>query len=171
MSFHERRILLVFALLATIGISSGCSRKPKPAIAPAPTPPPVTETQPTTEPAKPPEAPPPVAAVELQDVFFDFDRYNLRDDARNSLNADAKALDANASVRVLLEGHCDERGTVEYNLALGQKRADAVRSYLVQYGIDPARISTISYGEERPFAEGHDEGAWWQNRRVHFVRK
>jgi peptidoglycan-associated lipoprotein len=72
------------------------------------------------------------------------------------------------ALRVTIEGHCDERGTVEYNLALGQRRADATRSYLVDLGIESSRLSTISYGEERPFEMGHDETAWHENRRAHF---
>jgi peptidoglycan-associated lipoprotein len=73
-----------------------------------------------------------------------------------------------STMRLTIEGHCDERGTTEYNLALGQRRADAARNYLVDLGIDGSRLSTISYGEERPFETGHDESAWSQNRRAHF---
>jgi peptidoglycan-associated lipoprotein len=111
------------------------------------------------------------AALELTDVFFDYDRFVLRDDARDALTGNGKLLVDSADTQVLLEGHCDERGTVEYNLALGERRAGAVKGYLVQYGVDASRLRTISYGEERPFAPGQDESAWSQNRRVHFVKQ
>lgn len=104
----------------------------------------------------------------LKTVYFDFDRYNLRDDARRALEQDAEILKNNPDIKVMVEGHCDERGTNEYNLALGENRANAVRDYLVRLGIDAGRLSTISYGEERPVAMGHDEAAWAQNRRAQF---
>jgi len=152
-------------------VATGCSRKPKPEVAPPPD---------TTESQAPPVTPsdtgtqiqtPAAPTVELRDVFFDYDKAAIRDDARSTLNENGKSLMNVSTVSVLLEGHCDERGTVEYNLALGQRRADSVKNYLVQYGVDGSRISTISYGEERPFATGSDEGAWSQNRRVHFVKQ
>jgi peptidoglycan-associated lipoprotein len=118
--------------------------------------------------AKP--APPPAPAKEpLQDVFFDFDKSNIRPDGKQSLDANIQWLKANSAVRIRVEGHCDERGTNEYNLALGERRARATRDYLVAGGIDAKRISTVSYGEERPFVQGHDESAWKWNRRGHFV--
>jgi peptidoglycan-associated lipoprotein len=128
----------------------------------------------TTEIATPSEAKPEVVApavLKLNDVFFDYDRFVLRDDAREALAGTGKSLVDNAGVQVLLEGHCDERGTVEYNLALGERRAGAVKAYLVQYGVDASLLRTISYGEERPFAPGQNEAAWSQNRRVHFVKQ
>ncbi len=106
---------------------------------------------------------------EGRDVFFDFDKSLLRSDAKETLDNNIAWLKANAGIRVMLEGHCDERGTNEYNLALGERRAKAVRDYVVAGGINPNRISTISYGEERPFVLGHDESAWKWNRRGHFV--
>ncbi len=105
----------------------------------------------------------------LQDVFFDFDRSALRKDAKAVLSQNVEWLKGNPEARIVVEGHCDERGTNEYNLALGERRAAAVRDYLVAAGIDPGRISTISYGEERPFVLGHDESAWKWNRRAHFL--
>jgi peptidoglycan-associated lipoprotein len=105
----------------------------------------------------------------LKDIFFDFDKSVLREDAKKTLNENIQWLKANAQIRIVIEGHCDERGTNEYNLALGERRAKAVRDYLVAGGIDAKRISTISYGEERPFVLGHDESAWKFNRRAHFV--
>ena len=102
-------------------------------------------------------------------MFFDFDAYTLRDDSRSALDANAKLLRDNPSAHIVIEGHCDERGTVEYNQALGERRAQAARDYLVQAGIAEARIQTISYGKERPFDVGHDEAAWAKNRRAHFA--
>lgn len=110
-----------------------------------------------------------VEEVALKDIFFDFDKSAIRPDAKAVLDSNIAWLKANPGVRVVIEGHCDERGTNEYNLALGNRRAKAGRDYLVAGGIDSKRISTISYGEERPFCRGHDEEAWQCNRRDHFV--
>jgi len=104
----------------------------------------------------------------LQDIFFDYDRSVLREDARRLLDGNARQLLEGSSV-VILEGHCDERGTTEYNLALGERRAHTARDYMVQYGVSGSRLRSVSFGEERPFDPGHDERAWSQNRRVHFV--
>jgi peptidoglycan-associated lipoprotein len=95
----------------------------------------------------------------------------LRDDAKDILKKHAQWLKEHPSVRLIIEGHCDERGTSEYNLALGQKRADSAKAYLVQLGIDPSRIETVSFGEEIPLDPGHDESAWAKNRRAEFVVK
>jgi peptidoglycan-associated lipoprotein len=108
-------------------------------------------------------------ASPLKDIFFDFDRADLRGDARNTLRANADWLKSNPSTRVEVEGHCDERGTNEYNLALGAKRAQAARDYLVSLGIAGERLSTISYGEEIPVCREHAESCWRQNRRARFV--
>ncbi|MFH1176408.1 MAG: peptidoglycan-associated lipoprotein Pal [Acidobacteriota bacterium] len=105
----------------------------------------------------------------LKDVFFDTDRSELREDAREALAANVAWLLAHPTIKVLIEGHCDERHTTEYNLALGWRRANAAKSYMVSLGISAQRLLTLSYGEERPFAVGHDESAWWQNRRAHLV--
>ena len=99
-------------------------------------------------------------------VFFDFDKFNLKADARKTLEKQAAWLKANPSVRVTVEGHCDERGTREYNLALGERRANAAKDYLVSLGVNPGRLKTISYGKERPVAMGSNEAAWAQNRRA-----
>ncbi len=108
--------------------------------------------------------------VEVGDrVFFDFDKYNIRADQRGTVEALAAWLDTNPSVTLSIEGHCDERGTREYNLALGERRANSVRDYLVALGINPGRLSTVSYGEERPAVLGSNESAWAQNRRGVFV--
>ena len=98
-------------------------------------------------------------------VFFDFDKFNLKPDARKTLEKQAAWLKANPSVRVTIEGHCDERGTREYNLALGERRANSAKDYLVSLGVNPGRLKTISYGKERPVAMGSNEAAWTQNRR------
>jgi peptidoglycan-associated lipoprotein len=108
-------------------------------------------------------------ASPLKDIFFDFDRADLRGDARDTLRANADWLKSNPSTRVEIEGHCDERGTNEYNLALGAKRAQAARDYLVSLGIAGERLSTISYGEEIPVCREQAESCWRQNRRARFV--
>jgi len=105
----------------------------------------------------------------LENVYFDFDSSTLPSDMRSALEDNVRYLEQNPGLLVQIEGHCDERGTEEYNLALGQRRAESVREYMVRRGIDPARLTTISYGEERPADPGHDETAWAQNRRVTFV--
>ena len=102
-------------------------------------------------------------------VYFAFDDYTLSPDAQGSLNSLADFLKASSSTVVQIEGHCDERGSIEYNLALGERRAQSVKNYLVQLGIDPARLPTISYGEEKPAVQGADESSWSQNRRAAFV--
>jgi len=98
-------------------------------------------------------------------VFFDFDKYNLKPQSREALQRQAVWLKKFPSVTVTVEGHCDERGTREYNLALGERRANSVKNYLVALGVNPNRIKTISYGKERPAVTGSNEAAWSQNRR------
>jgi peptidoglycan-associated lipoprotein len=105
----------------------------------------------------------------LKDIFFDFDKSEIRDDAKGNLSEDAGWLRSNSKAQITIEGHCDERGTAEYNLGLGERRAKAAKDYLVAAGIDAKRIKMISYGKERPFVLGHDESAWKWNRRAHFV--
>jgi peptidoglycan-associated lipoprotein len=109
-----------------------------------------------------------MGASELVDVFFEFDRADLTSEEKDILANNAKFLRAAPDVRVVIEGHCDERGTNEYNLGLGERRASVVKSYLVSLGVSASRVRTISYGEEKPFAAGHNEAAWRQNRRAHF---
>jgi peptidoglycan-associated lipoprotein len=98
-------------------------------------------------------------------VFFDFDKFNVRPDQRSTLDKQVAWMKANPSVTVVVEGHCDERGTREYNLALGERRANAVKDYMAASGVNPERIQVISYGKERPVALGSTEEAWSQNRR------
>jgi peptidoglycan-associated lipoprotein len=107
----------------------------------------------------------------LKDIYFDFDKADLRPDARETLKANAQWLKDNPSVTVQIEGHCDERGTAEYNLALGARRAQAAKDYLVTLGIPEQRISTISYGQEVPVCTEHNEECWQKNRHDRFVPK
>lgn len=108
-------------------------------------------------------------APALQPIFFDFDKYDIREDAKETLERNSYWLKRNRGARIQIEGHCDERGTNEYNLALGERRAKTTKDYLVSLGVERDRISTISFGEERPFDSGHNEEAWTKNRRAHFV--
>jgi peptidoglycan-associated lipoprotein len=167
--FFVRTALFVVVAAAFLAVLNGCAKKqaavmeePTTQTTPPPTPPPA----PPSEPVENPDA----WMSKIKDVFFDYDKYDLRADARQVLSDDAQML-KDHSAKLVLEGHCDERGTDEYNLALGQRRADAVKNYLADLGVSPASMSTVSYGEERPFAQGHDEAAWAQNRRVHFLLK
>lgn len=105
----------------------------------------------------------------IRDAFFNYDEATLDSDAQSNLTATADWLRRNAQYNLLIEGHCDERGTEQYNLALGDRRANAARDFLLTLGIDASRIRTVSYGEERPFETGHDDAAWRQNRRAHLV--
>jgi peptidoglycan-associated lipoprotein len=106
---------------------------------------------------------------ELADIRFDFDKFNLKDEARAILKNHAEWLNKNKDVMIVVEGHCDERGTAEYNLALGERRANAAGKFLMDMGIDAKRIKTLSYGEELPLDKGHTEDAWARNRRAHFA--
>lgn len=164
------RITLVALILTFLFV--GCAKEEPP--------PPTAEVQP--RPAAPPPPPPPPAPApgpsitqqafqefQNQDIYFDFDKYDLRPDARTALDRKVTFLNQNSSVRSQIEGHCDERGTNEYNLALGERRANAAKQYLTTAGISAGRLSTISYGEERPLDPGHNEAAWARNRRAHFV--
>ena len=105
----------------------------------------------------------------LKDVLFDYDKYNIRDDARPVLDAVSSFLKNNAAVNVVIEGHCDERGTNEYNLALGEKRAKAAKDYLTSLGVLPSRLSIMTYGEEKPLCTEQNEACWQKNRRAHFA--
>jgi peptidoglycan-associated lipoprotein len=107
----------------------------------------------------------------IKDAFFDYDQYNIRADAQAVLQANARALKERPSVRIRIEGYCDERGSEKYNLALGDMRANAAKDYLVNQGIEPGRIETVSYGKEQTFCEEHTEGCWDQQRRAHIVMR
>jgi peptidoglycan-associated lipoprotein len=161
-----------------LGVMSvaACATKPK---YPAEVPPPAQPQAPAPQPEAPP---PPVAQAPVGPVpgsvqdfvvnvgdraYFDFDQYTVRDDAKAMLDHQAEWLQRYPQVQVRIEGNADERGTREYNFALGARRADSVRAYLVARGVSPSRITTISYGKERPIDQGHDEAAWGKNRNAH----
>jgi peptidoglycan-associated lipoprotein len=170
---------------------------PAPAMAPPPPPPPPVVVQETVKetvtvtpaPAPPPASPPPMAAAaqpapvtrpapkefavdaNVKDIFFDFDKYDIKPEFAKVLDANASWLKANPGQLVLIEGHCDERGTVEYNLVLGERRAKAAMNYLVAQGVQASRFTVISYGKERPFCTERTEACWAQNRRAHFLVK
>jgi peptidoglycan-associated lipoprotein len=108
-------------------------------------------------------------ASKLEPVYFEFDQWSVREDQKEVMVKNGEWLKANPNTKVRLEGHCDERGTAEYNLALGQKRADSVKAFLEGLGVSSQRMNTISYGEERPLDPGHNEAAWVKNRRVDIV--
>lgn len=106
----------------------------------------------------------------LQKIHFDFDKYNIKSEYEGTLKGNADWLQKNKKTSVI-EGHCDERGTAEYNIALGDRRAKSAKNYLSNLGLEASRMSTVSYGEERPIAACHNESCWWQNRRDEFVAK
>ncbi len=174
------RAPMIFLAGAAALLTVACSSKPKPATA-SEAKPVAAVKSPTAAPVSAPKAEPrPEAPVRisveelnrrgyLKDAFFDYDRYDIRQDQRDVLEKDAAWLRENPTVKITVEGHCDERGTDQYNMALGQQRAQAVKDYLIQLGVDPSRIQIISYGKERPFVTGHDDRAWAQNRRDHFL--
>jgi peptidoglycan-associated lipoprotein len=161
-----RKASVLLAGILILLLFSFCAKKPK--VQPKQPTPPTTQEQPTT-PETPTEEKQMVTQGDLQPIYFDFDKYDLRPGDREILNLNAVVLKDNATVRIRIEGNCDERGTVEYNLALGERRASAARDYLINLGIDSDRISVISYGKERPKYPGQNEGAWSKNRRDDFV--
>jgi len=110
-------------------------------------------------------------AEAVKDAYFDYDRFNIRPNEMTNIQKDARFLNRYRDLKVVVEGHCDERGSEEYNLALGAKRASAVQQALVQLGVPAARIQTISYGKEKPFCTASDEQCWQQNRRGHFTER
>jgi peptidoglycan-associated lipoprotein len=132
----------------------------------------VTVTQP---PPPPPPAQPVGPSIEdlfnqnVKDAFFDFDKSDVRGDAQSALTQDAEFLKAHSDVNIIVEGHCDDRGSAEYNMGLGDRRANSVRDFLIQQGVDGSRIRTVSYGKEKPFCTDDNEQCWQQNRRGHIV--
>jgi peptidoglycan-associated lipoprotein len=107
----------------------------------------------------------------IKDAYFDYDQYNIRPDAQSALQADARVLNQRPNIRITIEGHCDERGSEKYNLALGDRRANAARDFLVGQGISAGRIDTISYGKEKNECEAHTEECWQRNRRAHLLMR
>jgi len=185
------QITLMSLLLAGLMIT-GCAKRPAttaasaaapaPAAAPSPAPAPSTPSAAAPAPpapaaaAAPAQAPRPVpkefmAVAALKEVYFDFDKYDIRPEDAKTLDANATWLKSNGDNLVLIEGHCDERGTNEYNLALGERRAKATMNYLVSQGIQANRITIISYGEERPVCTEKTEACWAKNRRANFLVK
>ena len=184
------RLVSTIALSAALAIAAAGCHKNVPAAAPAPPPPPPPAAPRTPPPPPPPPAPAPAPAPRplseeeifarksvdqlnaekpMDDVFFDLDQSTVRDDARPALQKDADWLKKWGSVAVTLEGHCDARGSAEYNLGLGNRRATAVKDYLVSLGVPGGRVTVVSKGKEQPFCNDQNEGCWQQNRRGHFV--
>jgi peptidoglycan-associated lipoprotein len=176
-------VVLAFLLAGTLGLGVACKKKP-PTTAAGAKPAAEEPGRPETRVPPPPSSAPPggvdsgalpenVAAINtggyLKDAFFDYDKADLRDDARTALAADAEWLKKYRTVQFLIEGHCDERGTSEYNLALGDRRANAAKEYLVSLGVDASRVKTVSYGKERAFCTESSEDCWQKNRRAHFL--
>jgi peptidoglycan-associated lipoprotein len=172
----NRKSLLYLSFILMVGIFSlwGCPKKAEVTTAP--------ESQ-TQEKMAQPETPAPAAEAKaegsnekagagaegLKPVYFDFDKSFIRDDAKNLMKANAEWLKANPKAKVRIEGNCDERGTIEYNQALGQRRAASAKKYLTDLGVSGRRISLISYGKEKPLCTDHDESCWQKNRRDDFV--
>lgn len=168
------RMTLALALLAVGLLLSGCPKKVTQVPEATEPEPPVERSEPMAQPERQPEpevrreetrAPEPVV---LGNIQFDYDKFDLSASARDLLAEHARVLRNRSGVNVQIEGHCDERGTVEYNLALGDKRAKAVANYLSSLGVERGRLSTISYGKERPIDSRQNESAWSRNRRAEF---
>ena len=163
--------LTLVAAAAALAITAGCAKKPPPQLPPAPGPAPSDvgggdQTGNVGNSIVPGSRADFLQAVPSDRILFDTDSYSVDDEDRGTLDAQARWLLAHANVSVTIEGHCDERGTREYNLALGDRRANAVKNYLAARGVPAARMTTISWGKERPVAQGSDESAWAQNRRA-----
>ncbi|HEX3745390.1 MAG TPA: peptidoglycan-associated lipoprotein Pal [Bryobacteraceae bacterium] len=191
---HSRMAVMVVAVAAMIGV--GCAKKKVAAQAP---PPPAStsnsaQQSSNTETARsmnntpaPAPAPPQTSRMpnaqtraridtllaRIEDAYFDYDKHTLRPDAITALQADSTELrdilKDYPDYKLTIEGHCDERGSAEYNMALGQERADSAKAYLVQVGIPSAQLATVSYGKEKPACDEHDEACWQKNRRIHIV--
>ena len=172
--------LLAVALLAACAATQAPAPQPAPApaVAPAPPAPPVEEVKPApvqaiqeekvVEPVVQTTQKAEAVVADLTRVYFDYDQFALTAEARDTLNLNASILKATPSLKVKIEGHCDERGSNQYNIVLGERRAQAAMNYLVSLGIAGDRLSTVSYGEEMPLVQGNDEAAWSKNRRAEF---
>lgn len=178
--FHDRQALLSLVLVSAALAFGGCAstaEKPAAPASPIASAPAESKKQLTSAPSSSSslealqrgESTATPASSPLKEVYFDFDKYDLRADARETLKSNAVWLKANPAAQVQIEGHCDERGTTEYNLALGAKRAQAAKDYLVTLGVAAGRLSTISYGKELPVCTEHNEECWQKNRRAKFV--
>ena len=164
-------LIKLFAVFGLVFLAACAKKEAAPETSAQPPQAPVTEAAPS----EPVEVTPEITPGTMDDlmdkvgtdrVFFDFDKYDLSADARATLRKEADWLAMYDSITITVEGHCDERGTREYNLALGERRATAVKNYLVALGISPSRITTVSYGKERPAVLGSNEEAWAKNRRA-----
>jgi peptidoglycan-associated lipoprotein len=163
------------ALLVVLGLVAGACSKKQPPVQPAPQTPP-SQAQPQQQAATPVRDDSAEREAEIrramavleQLVYFDYDEATIRPDAQEALAAKVPFLRSNPNIRMRIEGHADERGSVEYNLALGMRRANAVRDYLTGFGLDASRFDTQSLGEDRPLVQGSSEAAWSQNRRAEF---
>ena len=183
-----RRFASGAAILLALSLTAGACAKKAPEPPPPATPPPPAETKPEAPPPPPPPppAPTPPAPTEdeifskktleqlnaekpLADVYFAYDSTDLSEDARASLQKNLEWLKRWTSTRIMIEGHADSRGTNEYNLALAERRADAVRDYLASLGLSADRVNIVSKGEEQPFCTEESEACWQQNRRGHFI--
>jgi len=151
--------------LSLLTLTSLSCRKQAPPVEALPARTPVVVAQQAPAPAPAPVVRGP---VELASIYYDFDRSDIRADQLPPMRRNAAAMNDDSSLRIRIEGNCDERGTTDYNLALGERRARAARDWLVAQGIAPSRITTVSYGEERPLDSGHNEAAWARNRRSEF---
>ena len=164
-------IVLALGLAVSVASLSGCSSKKKTTepvkqerkVTPKPAPPAVKPRAPEKEEERVPRD------LSFDTIYFDYHKSNIRSDQRSMLSSNARLMSKYQTVRIQLAGNCDERGTEEYNMALGQRRADSVKEYLTDYGISGSRISTISYGEMRPADSGHNEAAWTLNRRCEII--
>ncbi len=174
---HHKRSRILLALVATglvLSLGTACKKKRKDHDKPKDEAPSATQVEPDF---KPPAKQEDVLQIELteitrkylHDIRFDFDKSDIREDAKPDLEKDAEFLKKYPSIKIVIEGHCDERGSVEYNLALGERRAKAARNYLALLGIAEGRMTTVSYGKELPLDPGHSESAWGKNRRSHFL--
>lgn len=173
----KRTIRMVALLVVVAGVTSACSRR-QPPVEPQPQQPPPVQTQPPQQQPQQPADDGGAAAREAerrrmmetlgQIIYFDYDESTIRADAQEALAAKVPILRNNPQIQIRIEGHADERGSVEYNLALGMRRANAVRDYLVGFGLDANRFTVTSLGEDRPLAQGSSESAWAQNRRAEF---
>jgi peptidoglycan-associated lipoprotein len=168
---HKKLFVLFLTGLLVVALGA-CSKKQTTKVETEPVET-VTETAPPVEEVQQEavEETPVTKIPVLNDVYYDFDKSTLSAEAKQTLAENARQLNDAGAMAVTIEGHCDERGTNAYNLALGEKRANAAKDYLVSLGVDAGRITTISYGEEKPFDAGHEEAAWAKNRRAHFVVK
>ena len=179
----RRFATLITLAVAVVAFAAGCA---KPAPAPPPAPPPAAAPAPPPPPPPPPPPAPAPAPTEeeifakktldqlnaekpIADVFFDLDESTIREDARPSLQKGAEWLKRWSSSQITVEGHCDSRGSSEYNLGLGSRRAQAVKDYLVSLGIPAGRVAIVSKGKEQPFCNEESEACWQQNRRGHFI--